>query len=100
MQVLEPWMAVPVAQRAALERQLAAEISAKDELWGHRATAIARRQDNDDVLYEIDGIGFVVVHLTWTKSAFHPRRTIYTSLRAFEPVMQQDHRDFTDTFEW
>lgn len=69
---LVPWH--PIEDRSSVEslvRELYLELSARHVLFGLRARAIARRQDCDDVLFELlDGSGrLAVVHLTW---ALHP----------------------------
>jgi hypothetical protein len=61
-----PWHAT----EQPLHEELARELSKKHQLYGIRARAIARRQDNDDVLFELSGenapAAFAVVHLTWS----------------------------------
>jgi hypothetical protein len=53
-----------------LHEELALEVSERHPLYGIGARAIARRQDNDDVLFELSGenapAAFAVVHLTWS----------------------------------
>ena len=52
-----------------LERQLARELGDAHALYPvrHAITCLARREDNDDVLYWIEGATrpFALVHLTW-----------------------------------
>jgi hypothetical protein len=62
---LTPWKAV--ADGAALDAELRAEIVAGHTLNGVPATAIGRRIDCDDVLFCVDHPSFAlaVVHLTW-----------------------------------
>jgi|GEM_PF-1134855 len=52
-----------------LEEELYRECIKGHKLYGIKAKAVARRQDNDDVLYElVNGSGeYAVVHLTWNK---------------------------------
>gem|GEM_PF-3452353 len=53
-----------------LHEELAREMSPPHQLHGIAARAVARRQDNDDVLFELFGSNapadFAVVHLTWS----------------------------------
>ena len=65
-----PWRGVDPAAAASLEAQLGRELTRRHVLFGRRVAAVARRQDCDDVLFELDGAGasgaFAVVHLTWS----------------------------------
>ncbi|WP_159453603.1 hypothetical protein [Ohtaekwangia koreensis] len=45
--------------------QLESEISKTHILYGRTTKTLARRQDNDDVLFLVDNEKFAVVHLTW-----------------------------------
>jgi hypothetical protein len=53
-----------------LHDELRRELSSQHQLYGVTARAVARRQDNDDVLFELFGsdapADFAVVHLTWS----------------------------------
>ena len=53
-----------------LHEELSLELAERHPLYSVRARAIARRQDNDDVLFELSGenapAAFAVVHLTWS----------------------------------
>lgn len=69
-----PWHRLDVADFAAsiaLERELARELPEGHALAGLTARPLARRLDRDDVLFEIDGKGPFVVHVTWSA---HPER--------------------------
>jgi hypothetical protein len=62
---------------AALHDELYREVSPQHALYGRAARAVARRQDNDDVLFELldndAPAAFAVVHLTWSgKPDWHP----------------------------
>ena len=54
----------------SLHDELRREASRQHPLYGVTARAVARRQDNDDVLFELFGSDapaeFAVVHLTWS----------------------------------
>lgn len=62
-----PWQ--PVEMAHTLQEELAREMSPEHPLNGLMATAIARRGDCDDVLFEVTGAPFTlaVVHLTWSE---------------------------------
>ena len=84
MNYLEPWYALPSAEAENLEHELRREVGPRHRLQGVNVRAIARRQDQDEVLYLLTaGSGEVAeVHLTWNEEpeAEWPRTTIYPSL--------------------
>jgi hypothetical protein len=66
-----------------LSGQLYKEITNEHILFGKKVKTLARRQDKDDVLYEVDNsdLKYAVVHLTWSEN-FHedgnfPITTVY-----------------------
>ena len=74
MEWLAPWETV--ANGAALNAELRAEIVKGHPLHGLQAMAVARRIDCDDVLFCVDhpSYSLAVVHLTWrTKPETDPR---------------------------
>ncbi len=79
---LRPWELVGVG----LEKQLAKELPPTHELYGVTAYSVARRFDNDDVLFVLPGNAqpYAVVHLTWSTrvdpSGQWPATTLYESL--------------------
>ena len=85
MELKDPWGAPRDAR--ALERELAAEVSPGHVLAGVDLKAIARRHDQDDVLFQLlDGSARVaVVHLTYAGrgSREWPRATLYPSLEVW-----------------
>jgi len=100
---LEPWYSVSdnPAQVAALQRELARELSAGHPLHGLPVRTLARRQDRDDVLFAVeDGSGRVaVVHLTWTRNPPEqppwPGTVVYLSFEAWvTDGMRPDDNDF------
>jgi hypothetical protein len=98
-ELLEPWHEVSEADRAALEGELRRELSPDHVLAGKSARAVARRFDRDDVLFEIAGIGFAVVHLTYSKSRETsprwPSSEVFASFAEWvERRMQRDHDAF------
>jgi hypothetical protein len=98
---LDPWQ--PAAP--GLERELAREVGRGHALAGRRAVAVARRIDNDDVLFYLpDGpTPLAVVHLTWTgrreRKPEWPYTVLYHSVADFverrmrpEAWPRPDHR--------
>jgi len=49
-----------------LTNQAGREIGRTHVLYGKELKTLARRQDNDDVLFHVDNEKFAVVHLTWS----------------------------------
>jgi hypothetical protein len=81
-------------------RELRREICNRHVLHGVPVRPVGRRQDCDDVLFELlDGSGrFAVVHLTY---AMHresdprwPDTTLFESWQQFERRMRDDHADW------
>jgi hypothetical protein len=98
---LEPWVLVLEEHRSPLEDALRAELSRNHALYGRAATAMARRVDNDDVLFAIESPSeFAVVHLTY---ALHPEQgpewpatRLFASFDEFvSDCMVPDHEAFT-----
>ena len=84
----KPWLAVEdQLQRERLERELASELPRGHLLERKKVRVIGRRADQDDVLFEVDGSGYAVVHLTWTgrqeEAPDWPRVTMFESLEDF-----------------
>lgn len=82
---LAPWSPVDdTAQCGALERQLSAEIAPGHVLTGHAVRLIARRDDTDDALFQLDDGRVAEVHMTWRRSRETdprwPAAAIFTSL--------------------
>lgn len=99
---LPPWHPIkdgPPDDRLAQE--LYSELSSRHELHGVRVRPIARRQDCDDVLFELlDGSGrFAVVHLTYAQhpepDPRWPQTEIYGGWGHFERERMQP-----DVAEW
>ena len=63
----EPWIKVSPLE-INFEAELKKELGIGHPLFGRTVRAIARRADNDDVLFEVSGClrPFAVVHLTWS----------------------------------
>ena len=90
---LEPWHA---AASGVEELELAKEVSSAHPLFGVNALAVARRNDNDDVLYFLPGQEreLAIVHLTYNHNenrAEWPHTQFFDSFAAFEEIMKADH---------
>ena len=96
MQFLEPWY-VP-RDLTVLDAQLASELSPGHALFGIPVRALARRQDRDDVLFELldSSSRVAVVHLThsvnvspaWPSTEFFPNLSAWQSERMAPDVAE------------
>jgi hypothetical protein len=85
---LEPWTPVESGKtRSALETELHRELSLGHPLHGRSLAAIARRADQDDVLFALDDGSVAEVHLTWRgrpeDDPRWPRTEIFPSAEAW-----------------
>lgn len=69
IKLLPPWTVLGVDRAQALELELTRELSPNHALEGRKVTALAARNDCDEVLFEIeDGAAkLALVHMTWSK---------------------------------
>ena len=97
---LEPWVPVADQDREGMERELTHELAAGHVLFGRKARAIGRRNDQDDVLFVVDGPRqFAVVHLTYARETRPewPHTIVFESVQEFvEACMLPDHEEYTD----
>ena len=61
------WRPVEGSVAARLEGELRREIPVGHALHGREVRAVARRDDRDDVAFEVADLGLCVVHLTWQR---------------------------------
>ncbi len=94
---LTPWVAIK-QNITQLEDELARELLDAHILCGKKVRAIARRIDNDDVLFEVDDqdYQYAVVHLTWSgkqeSSKEYPWTVLYSNFEDWvEKCMKLDH---------
>ena len=84
-QLRKPWAEVSASDKS-LEAELHKEVGSKHQLYGKRVRALARRLDNDDVLFQVTGgaAPYAVVHLSWSskmeQSPAWPATTTYPTL--------------------
>ncbi len=95
-QWLDPW--IPVSSGGALERELSTELPPTPLLTGVSLRAIARRLDNDDVLFELTGHDkpLAVVHLSYRREADPqlPWTVLFDSWEDWvENCMEPDHEE-------
>ena len=65
-----PWRRfLSESERDGWEAQLRREIAPGHALYGMGLRALGRRDDRDDVLVSVDGLGWAIVHLTWQRHA-------------------------------
>lgn len=62
-----PWEDLTESAATALQQGLQKELSPSHPLFGTKSIALARRIDNDDVLFWIEDLDtYAIVHLTWS----------------------------------
>lgn len=94
---LSPWRSVAAAEGREHEAELKREVRDDHPLFGMDVEAIAKRDDQDDVLFKIVGSPRVaVVHLTWRgeqeKDSRWPFAVVFDSLDDWvEKEMKPDH---------
>lgn len=98
LEFLLPWQAC-TSEHAALQHELYLELSEKHPLFGKNATTVARRIDNDDVLFKLDGEQYAVVHLTWSSKKERYPDCPFTRMfdhwkDVYEKVILEDHKDY------
>src|SRR5262245_12630810 len=97
---LDPWMPVESGEaRSAFEAELYRELGAGHSLSGLPVVAIARRADQDDVLFMLGDGRVAEVHLTWLGRPEDvprwPGTSIHASIEAWiEQRMMPDHEEF------
>lgn len=96
---LIPWHPIDREdERSGLLAELQRGVDSAHPLRGLAATAVGRRQDNDDVVFSLADGRFAVVHLTWIggqdRSPF-PWTELYGAAQGFvQERMIQDHREW------
>ncbi len=98
---LVPWF---VTDEMSLVAELRREMGRDHVLTGLPLRVVARRQDCDDVLFEIcdDSERVAVVHLTYANEidSRWPKTELYRSFDHFcETRMRADHLEFADSDE-
>jgi hypothetical protein len=101
IELLEPWEAVDATTAAALGEQLRREVTRGHPLHGRDTVAVARRIDNDNVLFTLpDGPErFAVVHLTYAGASWlhreYPSTAFYSTLGEWvDGCMMRDHHEY------
>ena len=98
---LEPWDSLTVESNY-FEKELYREVSEQHILFNKTVTALGRRYDCDDVLFEIHNsvFNFAVVHLTYSsrreEEQRYPRTKTYKDLNHWiNECMIPDHSEYT-----
>jgi signal recognition particle subunit SEC65 len=98
---LEPWDSLCV-EPTYFEKELYREVGEQHVLFNKKVTALGRRYDCDDVLFQVHNseFHFAVVHLTYSskreKESKYPRTKIYKDLNNWiNECMIPDHSDYT-----
>jgi hypothetical protein len=92
----EPWYKTD----QDLKDQLKREVSKKHILYKKDVKTIARRQDNDDVLFQITNLTntYALVHLTWSqkvqKDPNYPTTIIYNTIKELKDKIELDIQDW------
>ncbi|EAZ85664.1 hypothetical protein AB9L15_08240 [Lysinibacillus fusiformis] len=77
----DPWWLISKGMSESLNEELKKELSQQHILYGKEAIAVARREDNDDVIFWIEKMNkYAVVHLTYSieTSSEYPITSLYT----------------------
>jgi len=97
---LEPWDSL-CADPSCFEKELYKEVGAQHILYGKKVTALGRRYDCDEVLFQVSDseFYFVVVHLTYTAKSDedpnYPRTKVYKNLNDWiDKCMISDHSEY------
>lgn len=103
MPCLPPW----TFDTEELSAQLAREIGRDHILYGKDLKTLAKRQDNDDVLFAVFGTDFkyAKVHLTWSKTSHTDTRWPATQCYkdwtdVYENLLVVDHEGWNSTTGW
>jgi hypothetical protein len=96
---LSPWTPIErPEERETSQAELDSELSASHPLFGLSVVALARRYDQDDVLFELSDSRVAEVHLTWSskpeRDPSWPRTIIFSSVAVWaEGKMRPLHEE-------
>jgi hypothetical protein len=84
------WREPESSEKAALERELARELSAGHALYRQGASLIARSDFSDDVLFALPDGRVAAVHLTWRieRKPEWPSTQVFASIEAWRPFAE------------
>jgi hypothetical protein len=82
----KPWLFIESdVERNHLIEELEKEINPNHVLYGKKSIPIAKREDDDDVIFKISDGSYALVHLTWSgkqeKDERFPFTEIFSSLK-------------------
>jgi len=94
---LPPWIALD--SKDSFENELTCEVSNGRLLFRKKVTAIAKREDIDDVLFELIGEDkYAIVHLTWKGATEHspeyPRTQLFDNWAAIGERVIRDNETY------
>ena len=95
----EPWLKID--NETGLPAQLYKEAGKSHVLYGKKVTAIAQRQDCDDVLFFIPGENrYALVHLTWAERQLDrgwPVTSLFNTMKEVQEVIDRDIKDWKES---
>lgn len=85
----EGWYSVDGHAAKAAEKELARELHLSHALYGMKVSAIARRQDSDEWLLQLDAERVAQVHLTYAveSTAKWPRARIFANMQEWRQAV-------------
>lgn len=93
-----PWHPVDPTTANSLETQLRRELPTGHSLKHLPTRAVARREDNDDVLFALHADRWAKVHLTWSQTTLplidYPTTVFYDSSTDVRARLRRDRNDF------
>ena len=86
IELKKPWIYIESElEKYNLIKELKNEMNSNHVLFDKNSIPIAKREDNDDVIYKISDYYFAIVHLTWSgkqeKNGRFPYTEIFSSLK-------------------
>ena len=100
---LEPWMPIErPEEREAIQAEFHYELCESHPLFGLSVVALARRYDQDDVLFKLVDNRVAEVHLTWSRKPEPdprwPRTTIFASVAVWAEEQKRTLHEETGPF--
>jgi hypothetical protein len=98
LDIVEPWHPITTdRERTRMEIELLVELREGHSLFGLAVMAVARRHDQDDVLFELEDGRVAEVHLTWRGRKEidnrYPRTEIFESAEVWALRMMEHNAD-------
>ncbi|MBA3041650.1 MAG: hypothetical protein KJ670_08775 [Alphaproteobacteria bacterium] len=94
----QPWCEIGDDKwRAGLQGQYDLEISPQHPLWGEKGRIVGKNEGTDDVLVQLAGGRYAIVHLVWSNNpgdVIHPSAVVYPSDAEASAAIAADADDF------